>query len=176
MVKTSDILVATPRLEQTIFCQSVILITEHHSRGTVGIKLNHTSPDLTLQWIFHNKGIDYSGHNNTVYDGGPLNKNSLIMLHTDDWYSSNTMAVGRGLSISSDELMMDKIAMQNVPLRFRCFTGYSGWAPGQLAREIDQSRWLTCTLDTEEIFSTTGPTMWSKAIDTCASQTIDKYL
>ena len=59
--------------------------------------------------------------------GGDNNESAMIMLHTDEWYSSNTIQINDHLSMSSDDLMMEKLEMGNVPEWYRLFLGFEGW-------------------------------------------------
>jgi putative transcriptional regulator len=42
--------------------------------------------------------------------------------------------------------------------------GYSGWGPGQLEAELEESSWLMSEVSTDLIFSTPPERMWETAI------------
>jgi putative transcriptional regulator len=42
--------------------------------------------------------------------------------------------------------------------------GYSGWGPGQLEAELQESAWLISDVSEELIFDTPPDAMWEKAI------------
>lgn len=167
-------LIAHPNIEHGLFAKSVILITEHHQRGTVGLILNKPS-EISLIQILQNHGIDWTTVPNELFTGGPLNQSALIMIHTSEWYSQNTMGITRNLSISSDDVMLEKVSMGNFPNRFRFVSGISGWVPGQLDAEINSQSWLTCEPNEDIIFNYTSTAQWRKAVDVCAQQHVAQF-
>ena len=42
--------------------------------------------------------------------------------------------------------------------------GYSGWGPGQLEAELEQSAWLMSDVDRDLVFNTAPDRMWEAAI------------
>ena len=94
--------------------------------------LNNLST-YNLQVIMDQKGIDWYGPRE-VYTGGEYNSHALIMLHSHEWYSSNTMDVNNNLALSSDGLMIEKMEMGNTPEWYRLFVGCKGWEPALVTR------------------------------------------
>lgn len=174
MIKPGTMLIAHPNIEQGLFAKSVILITENHRRGTVGFILNKPS-ELKLSQVLERHGIDWTTVPNELFTGGPLNQSALIMIHTGEWYSQNTMSFTKNLSISSDNIMMEKVSMGNFPNKFRFVSGLSAWMPGQLDTEIKSQTWLTFEPNEDIIFNYTGSAQWRKAVDVCASQHVAQF-
>ena len=174
MIAPGKILVALPNLESSLFSKSVILITEHHDSGTVGFILNKPSQH-NIKAQLQERGLEWAT-NDVLYQGGPLNTSSLVMIHTDDFSSQNTMYLPGGIAVSSDELMIEKILMDNRPNAFRLVTGICSWAPGQIAQEIQKHKsWLTATPNDVTIFNSTGLKQWRKALNVVASETTAQY-
>ena len=174
MVSPGKILVAHPNLESGLFGKSVILITEAHQTGTVGFIMNKPSPH-NLNQIMQERGISWE-LGDVLYQGGPLNTSALVMVHTEDFSSSNTMYLPGGLAISSDELMIEKVLMGNRPNAFRLVTGICSWAPGQIQQEINHNKsWLTATPNDAMLFNSTGLKQWRKALNLVASETTAQY-
>lgn len=175
------LLVAHPRLRDGVFHRSVVLVTEDHAHGSVGLVLNKPS-DFSIQQIMTSKGLDCD-RDGMVYRGGPVNPSALILIHSDDWFSSNTMGISPGLAISSDNFMMEKIAMGNYPSRWRFIAGVSGWQPGQLRDEIEGegawrsrgSSWLVADCDPEFVTRYDGEKQWHKALEICSQTWQDTY-
>lgn len=172
-ITPGQLLVATPALDSGAFEKSVILITEHHDRGTIGFILNKPTT-TTLDQLMNQRGISWADPHR-IYSGGPVNIGALILLHTDEWYSSNTMQVGSEMAISSDTFMFEKISTNNVPRQMRFMQGMSVWAHGQLEHEIDQNSWLTCWPKDNIIFKYTGSAQWRHALEQCATQSVAQY-
>jgi putative transcriptional regulator len=45
-------------------------------------------------------------------------------------------------------------------LRARVFAGYSGWGPGQLERELDESSWIVEPARADDVFTTEPHALW----------------
>jgi putative transcriptional regulator len=167
-------LIARPSITDPFFKKSVVCIYEHTAQATVGLVLNKRTPTLQLKDILSNRGYD-SIAVDPIYMGGPVNERSISLLHTGNWYSSNTMPVNSQISISSDDLMIYKFVNGDVPDGFRFFLGSAVWHPKQIAHEIHNNNWLISDLDYADIFNYEGREMWDRAIEINARETIEKF-
>ncbi len=173
MIKAGQLLIAHPNMpKRSLFAGSVILITENSSRGTTGLIVNKTSGHKADVLLKDQAALE---PNIEVYTGGPVNPGALIMLHSDEWYGSNTMQIPGGFAITSDMVMVQKLADGNTPDFWRLCVGMSGWMPGQLENEIRDETWLTCEPEPSIIFEYTGRAQWRKALDLCATQAVAQY-
>jgi len=169
------ILVAHPHLKSSIFKQSVIFIYQDVATiSTCGVILNRTT-DWTLDYVFDYKGINYDS-DKLVQLGGPVDTTSITLLHTSDFYSSNTAPVNDTVSVSSDNFMFEKIAEHNEPEQWRLFVGYSAWEPKQLDYEVfEEKAWLVTDYDSDLIFNYNGEAQWELAIEKCSQNMIDSF-
>jgi putative transcriptional regulator len=169
------LLVAHPKLTESSFACSVIYVYQHNHAGTIGLVLNKPTTWKINDFLL-SKGYSYEG-GEVIYKGGPVNEQAIVMLHDDDWYSSNTMQIGNGLAISSDVVMLEKLSTDNSPTQWRLFAGVAAWAPGQLEREMRSSLgWQVATPDRSIVFDRDGERQWNKAIQLCSQQLIDQYI
>lgn len=168
------LLVAHPMLTD-FFNRAVIFVYKDDKSGTAGLVLNKPTKYTVRELIAENSLI-YEGKEH-IYKGGPVTEQAIFMLHTDDWYSQSTTQVGKGLAITSDNFMIQKLSLSQKPTLWRMCAGISGWAPGQLQKEIDsQYGWLTCDADASIVFAKDGERQWNRALEMCANQTINQYL
>jgi len=179
--RVGKLLIAHPMFPpQNPFAKTVIYIYQDDSvNGTVGVVLNRPSQTTVAQLAAQN-GHSFFDTTKMVQMGGPVNKNSLIMLHTDDWHSSNTAFAGDKLRISSDTFMLEKMSDgSDQPAYWKLFIGTSTWMVGQLQAEIDRpignGTWLECKADEAIIFMLNGDTLWNTALEMYSQQTIDHY-
>lgn len=174
------LLVAHPNLKDNDFFEkSVIYLYEHDTKGAAGIILNKTT-EFAVEALVDQKGLPYYG-SEVVYKGGPLNTRAICILHTDDWYSSNTLSVN-SFGLSSDNFMLEKLSMGNEARNWRMFAGMCGWAPGQLEAEIEgktpygkDKGWLTLDASEDIVFNYDGDDQWVKAVDLCSKSVINQY-
>lgn len=167
-------LIARPSITDPLFRKTVVLIYEQFPEYTTGLILNKRTPSLEVKDILSNRGYD-SVESDPIYIGGPVNQKAISLLHSSNWYSSNTMPVNDQINISSDDLMMFKFVNGDVPDNFRFFLGNSVWHSQQLIGEIDNNYWLVNSLDIDDIFNYDGREMWDLAIETTARDVMDKF-
>lgn len=174
-IKPGQLLVAHPLTKDRRFHQSVILVTENHKAGTIGIVMNRPSLVSVAEAIEAESDWNWP-HDDTLYQGGPVNPRSLMAVHTGEWNSTNTLIVNDIVSITSDKFMLEKMSAGNLPRNYRFMIGLCGWAPSQLQKEFDQgTNWLTCDSDERILFEYSGTTQWDLAIDQCARYTMSQY-
>ena len=170
------LLVATPELTRDpTFAKSVVYIYEHNEDVVIGLMLNKPT-DYKVNEIVRFDDYSFSGVYEKLYRGGPVARQSVILLHTDEWYSSNTLQIGNGLAISSDETMFEKLSMGNEPDQCRLLAGVSSWHPTQLEQEINEWKaWLVTEPDPSIFFHKDGDEQWNKAILQTSQQMFDQY-
>lgn len=110
-----------------------------------------------------------------VYMGGPVNQHALVMVHSADWWSTNTMPISDTVSISSDNFMTEKMVMGNAPLDWRLCHGIAAWRNGQLEAEIARNDWLVAWPTAEILWSHSGEDQWHKSIELCANQAVETF-
>jgi putative transcriptional regulator len=165
-----NLLIAPPAVKGNFWYKTVIMITEHHNHGTVGLVINKRS-NLTIQDFGNQIGIplNIEGY---VYQGGPVNPQSLSFLHSNEWHSKNTLRINETFSISSADDILPRLAMGDQPLRWRVFLGLCGWGPGQLLGELKgtppwrkEHSWCTSSADLDLIFESDQKDQWCSALD-----------
>lgn len=174
--RVGKLLIANPNVPpNSPFGNSVIyMYSDHPLKGSTGVILNKQS-NTTVQEMCYDQRIAYHQTSHKVHIGGPVNPQAMVLLHSDEWQSQNTVYAGNQLSISSDKLMFLKLSQGDEPAYWRMFVGYSGWAPQQLDMEIKGKQWLTAEANDDIIFEYDGVEQWTKALELCSQQTIDQW-
>jgi putative transcriptional regulator len=169
-------LIARPSIVDPFFKRSVVYIYEQNMQGVAGLVINKRKGSFTTTEIMLNRGFDPLDPAETVYAGGPVNETAVILLHTNEWSSSNTLQVDKHLSVSSDDLMFFKITNGDKPNGYKFCCGVAAWHPKQIVTEIKANHWLISELNTHQIFDVDGRQLWDEAVETNAKQTIDKFI
>jgi len=165
-----NLLIAPPSVKDNFWYKTVIMITEHHTQGSVGLVLNKRSNFSIAQFGEQlNLPLDIPGF---VYIGGPVGPQSLSLLHTSEWACSNTMRITNGFSVSSAEDVLPRLAAGDRPHQWRLFLGMCGWGPGQLLNEMKgvppykhEHSWCTASSDYELVFENDNKDQWCSALD-----------
>jgi putative transcriptional regulator len=141
------LLVAAPGLADPNFYRSVVIMIHHDQGGAVGLVLNRTS-NSTVADIWDMVSADPCDCQQLLNLGGPV-AGPLMALHTIAACSESEVIPGVHFSARKESL--EKI-VRDPQLRFRIFSGYSGWAAGQLEGELRSGGWLTIEATREFVF------------------------
>lgn len=175
-VEPGTVLASTPRLRDQKFARSVLLITENHDQGTTGFILNQPL-DAKLSRLMHSKRIPYAGEEADIHTGGPVKPSALVMIHTPEWHSTNTMMITPEFCITSDENMLDLIASGYTPRLWKLCAGMSCWFPGQLDAEAQRGDWLVLPgMTAPQLLRSTGAPVWQSAVELAAEIAVHSWL
>lgn len=151
------LLIASPRLLDPNFVQTVVLMVQHDENGALGLVLNRpTELKLRQAWEQVNQG-DCERDDN-LYVGGPC-EGVLMAIHPFEEISQIEVLPGLHFATETDNIKW--LVQQGEASQVRFFVGYAGWSPGQLEGEIDGGSWLTVPATIERVFSK-EETLWRK--------------
>ena len=162
-VEKGVLLVASPTMDDPNFRQTVILVLEHGSEGTLGLVLNRSTnvllsealPDLTVL-----KGTSYR-----LFAGGPVQPTLLLLLFRLKEPPADARSVFDGVYVGGTLRVLERIITQAEPTEtFRAFAGYAGWAPQQLKDEMLQGAWAVLPPDSTGIFDKDPATLWQDCL------------
>lgn len=144
-------LVARPTLRDKFFGQTVILMLQHGEEGAFGLILNRPAPVKDLPF--------------PLFVGGPCKFQGLMMLHAHpDWLDEDERhEVCPGVFLGDADCVSRVSDTEDAELyRFRMFTGYAGWGPDQLEREMTEGSWAVSEATADEVFDTPTDEMWTR--------------
>jgi putative transcriptional regulator len=155
------LLYAMPDLPDPNFAETVVLLLEHGSDGSLGVVLNQPmarSVDEALDVKPGTSGIDLH-----VFWGGPVQPEAVLSLVQMVRPGPRAQTVLRDVHLTPD--LADVKQVLGEPggrLRVRIFSGYAGWARGQLEAEVRAGNWVPEPADVATVFSTEPSRMWEK--------------
>lgn len=146
-MKVGEFLHASPLLNESIFEEVIIFITEHNEKGAMGFVVNKPfSRGLTELEEFKN------GQPFPLFEGGPVDQEHLFFVHQrPDLISGGTQIhndVYYGGDFTTAVAHINKGTLTGKDIKI--FIGYCGWDNTELEAEIEEGSW-TLT-DTGEIF------------------------
>jgi putative transcriptional regulator len=148
-----SLLIAKPVLKDSFFGQTVILLLQHSEDGAFGVVLNRPAPVKDLPF--------------PLFVGGPCKFKGLIMIHAHpEWTDpEERQEVCPGVFLGNAECI-NRVSEpeEDQEFQFRVFTGYSGWGPNQLEREMTEGSWALVRSTGEQIFSAPVEELWSHLI------------
>ena len=164
-------LIAEPMLSESVFRRSAVLLLDvDKDQGHLGLVLNKpagfTLRDIIPEWE--------GGENVPVFQGGPVDRTRLFMLHTLGDRFAGSQEVVHGLYVGGKiEDIMEYISdghPEEGALRF--FLGYSGWTRDQLQTEVLRNSWAVETNpEGPELLKGEGDEYWRR----CVARLGDQY-
>ncbi len=157
-------LVASRRLQDPNFRETVVLLIDYGLDGAMGLVINRPSA-VKLVTVFPDiKALKQ--RKDTIFVGGPVEANKMLLLIRSPRMPEGADEVTAGVYISSSwkvlEGLMKKTATKDE--RFRLFAGYAGWAPSQLDFERTRGDWYVLKADAETVFSQNPSELWPELI------------
>jgi putative transcriptional regulator len=152
-------LVASPHLADGNFYRSVVLLVKHDEEGAFGLILNRPTGN-TVGEIWRLIGEQELECDRPLYLGGPVS-GPLVCLHRLKSCAEAQVLPGVYFAAHKDQLL--KIVSSTKP--FRLFTGYAGWAGGQLEGELKAGGWLSVAGDKKLVFYD-AEDLWEQVVRT----------
>jgi putative transcriptional regulator len=153
-------LVASPHLVDPNFYKSVVLMIKHDDEGAFGLILNRPT-DHTVADLWKKVGEEEIDCQKPIFLGGPVG-GPPVALHR--MKSAAEAEVLPGVYFAAHEEKLLKLVTQTKK-PFRFFTGYAGWAGGQLDGELHVGGWLTAKAKKDLIFYE-GDDLWERVLKT----------
>ena len=155
------LLIADPFLKDPNFLRTVVLLCEHQTEGSFGFVLNRPLKSTLDELI-----PELEGHPIQVFDGGPVQKDSLHFLHQlpDEIPGGQEIVPGVFWGGDFDAVITLLQEGRMKPDKIRFFIGYSGWGEGQLNTEMTEKIWLTVAANQKLIFLEKHEEIWKEAL------------
>jgi putative transcriptional regulator len=155
--RKGSVLFSGPFLNDIYFSRSVVVLAEHNDEGTVGFVINKP-----VKFNIKELMPGFPDFHANISIGGPVNTNSIHYIHTLGNLLSGSVELQNGLYWGGNfEILVELIlngAINAKDIKF--FIGYSGWAKGQLADELQENSWIVSELTTREIMKNNNK-IWS---------------
>ncbi|MFL2996684.1 MAG: YqgE/AlgH family protein [Cytophagales bacterium] len=155
-VKKGSIIFSQPLMKDPNFQRSLIFICEHNNEGSFGYVLNEKINAQNLDIEFNNVIV------NNLYLGGPVEKSYLNFIHNlKNLSDSEEIIDDVYLGGNIDEFIKNKNLNKN-KLKYKFFSGYSGWSSDQLQEEINQNSWIVVNqFNSDILFKNIDDKFWS---------------
>lgn len=154
------LLLSEPFLNDSSFTRSVVLVTEHSDKGSLGFIINKPTGNSMGEVL-----EKFPQGDAPLFFGGPVETDSLFYLHTCKGLT-NSRRVTNGLYFGGeyDELKAGLLSGEISPRMIRFFAGYAGWDAGQLQSELKSNSWVVSTPKPELTFNMDSEGMWQNIL------------
>ena len=156
-------LVASRRLMDPNFRETVVLLIRYGPDGAIGLVINRPV-ELKLSTILPDiKELERSKE--TLYLGGPVERARVLLLVRSAKPPEASMPVFGDVYLSSSQKVLQGLIKKPAKEEsFRIYAGYAGWAPKQLESEFDRGHWHVLKADPETLFDKKSSEIWQELI------------
>jgi putative transcriptional regulator len=160
-------LVAAPSMPDERFQKSVVFICKHDDDGALGIIVNNKVEDLPLGQVYKQLGIEVADQaaERPVLFGGPVDPTRGLVLHSADYKREETLLIDGGMALTPSLEILKDMASGSGPKQAWLALGHSGWAPGQLDREMQDNAWLVVDGEPGLVFDADFGAKWQRALN-----------
>ena len=155
------LLISDPFLKDPNFMRTVVFLCEHQEQGSFGFVLNRKYENTIDELI-----PELDGYKIPVYDGGPVQRDTIHFLHQYPNDIPGSMEVIKGVYWGGDfEAVVDMIKKNVIESnKIRFYIGYSGWSGGQLDDELKEKSWLTVRGTRKLVFHSKYEEIWKESL------------
>ena len=146
-----QLLISSPLLHDPNFRRTVVLMTHHDEEGAMGLVLSRPSEIRVAEAV--PELADLPG-DELVYVGGPVQPEAVVVLVEHE--SEPELPIVGNIAFMQAETDLDDLDT----VRARVFAGYSGWGPGQLEGELDESSWIVVPAEPDDAFAPDPDELW----------------
>jgi putative transcriptional regulator len=146
-----QLLISSPLLQDPNFRRTVVLMTHHDDEGAMGLVLSRPSEIRVADAV--PELADLPG-DELVYVGGPVQPEAVVVLVEHE--SEPELPIVGNIAFMQADSDVDELDT----VRARVFAGYSGWGPGQLEGELDESSWIVVPAEPDDAFAPDPDELW----------------
>lgn len=161
-----NLLIAARSLHDPNFLRSVVLMLEHNQEGAMGLVVNSPSSiSVSTALAGH---FDFPETGSLVFVGGPVERNSLFVLHNDPSLDQLQAPLVEGVYVGTSGNVFEEIVRRasagDASLQYRIISGYSGWSASQLEGELGRNDWKATPASSRLVFDTEPYSIWEEAL------------
>ena len=162
-------LIASRRLLDPNFSESVVLLLAYDAKGALGLIVNRPTK-LQLTELLPDVG-ELKERADVVYVGGPVSKERIVLLMRTDQHPEGSGRVFADTYVSSSiETLKHAVALSREGGSFHAYVGIAGWGPGQLDGEVSRGDWHVSPAEERIVFDRAAEEIWPELIEKNSGQ------
>lgn len=154
-------LYASPSIGDPRFVQTIVLLLDHGRGGSLGVVINQpseTSLRKVLPDVPEARRLEVP-----VYWGGPVQPEGVtVLLRNPRRPGGSTRVLPEVYRTTELEALREALEDQRPDRQVRVYSGYAGWSPGQLEKEVRLGAWLLDRADADEVFTLDPEPLWER--------------
>jgi putative transcriptional regulator len=156
-------LVASHTIADPRFQETVVLLIGYDATGATGLIINRPTKVPLAEMLPSVPGL--KKRSDFVYYGGPVEGQRMLMLIRSDEKLEESDNVFVNVYVSMSRKTLDRmIGAHKTQKQLRVYSGYAGWSPGQLNREVSRGDWYIVNADADSIFEKKSSGLWRELL------------
>jgi putative transcriptional regulator len=157
------LLVAQPGMLDPNFRKTVVLAVRPDEGGPIGVILNRPST-VELRSLYPDRA-ELANRTDLLFLGGPVEPDALLFAFRSAEKPARGLFVADDIYISGFSAVLTEILRHPENARQqRFFTGFSGWASGQLEDEIQRGGWYVLPFEGRYVFDANPLSMYEELL------------
>jgi putative transcriptional regulator len=153
------VLVARPSIADPNFARTVIAVAQMPDGAAIGVIVNRPLTRSLAELVPDQPRL--ARFTTPLHAGGPVERNGLFALYVAPGPVGESLPIGGGMHLALLPPDVERL-IDGPPARLRFFAGYSGWGPGQLAREIERGDWWVLDPDPDLALREDTRSLWDE--------------
>lgn len=158
--KVGSLLIAEPFNPEPTFKRSVVLISQHSAKGSIGFIINKPT-----QLRIHEALDDFPEFDAFIYWGGALKLDSIYYLHSIEKLEG-AIKLAEGVYWGGDyqqlKVMIEAGEIESDQIKF--LAGYCAWPAKLLEKEISSDNWWVTEADQYSVLVAEPTIIWGKML------------
>lgn len=155
-------LIASPKITDPNFHETVVLIVQHTPRASHGIIINRPLETPLAHLL---PGEDASRHaSDPVYFGGPVALPALSCLFRAKERPRGSVHVIEDVYIADNPSLLRHLLRHEGSGPVRVYAGHASWGPGQLEGEIEEGAWFATRATPDFVFHDHPESIWGELL------------
>ena len=156
-------LVASRRLGDPNFVETVILLLAYDEKGAMGVVINRPTEARLSTLLSEVKELQK--RTDVVYLGGPVGRSQMLILARSNGQVEQSLRVFEDVYTVAGQRMLEQLIHEvGAQAKFRAYLGYAGWGAGQLDFEVTQGGWHVLPADAATVFNKPSAEIWPELI------------
>lgn len=164
-------LVASPRITDPNFRETVVLIIQHTPMMSRGVIINRPLETPLARLTPDHESIEQAKQ--SVYFGGPVALPGLSFMFRSNQRPKGSVHVIDDLYIDDNPVLLkDVLKRSGAAGRVRVYAGHAGWGPGQLQSEIEGGSWFATRATPDFVFHENPQSIWGELVKRASQRSV----